>query len=202
MGKFDQVADDAVISQVGAALEKNNITAIVVNDKKQALKNVIELIPKGAEVFTMTSVTLEATGIANEINNSGNYNSVRNKLSDLGPGPSQEKSRLGTAPEWAIGSVHALTEEGHLFIASNTGSQLAAEVYGAAHVVYVVGAQKIVKHNDAAIKRIYEYVLPLEDKRLFAIYKVHSFVSKLLIINKEVAPNRITVVIVKEKLGF
>jgi hypothetical protein len=115
-----------------------------------------------------------------------------------------EMRRLGAAPEWTIGSVHAVTEDGNIVIASNTGSQLPAYAYGAGHVVWVVGAQKVVKNLDEAMKRIYEYVLPLESERANKAYSMThgSFVSKMLIVNREVQSNRISMIIVKENLGF
>ena len=115
-----------------------------------------------------------------------------------------EMLKIGAAPQWSVGSVHAVTEEGHIFIASNTGSQLPAYASGASNVIWVVGVQKIVKNNDKALKRIYEYVLPLESDRLNKAYNLTmgSNVSKLLIINKEVKQGRATLIFVGEKLGF
>ena len=117
---------------------------------------------------------------------------------------SREMQKIGSSPEYAIASVHALTQDGKAIIASNTGSQLAAEVYGASNVIWVVGAQKIVQDIDEGFKRIYEYVLPLESDRLNKTYNMTtgSFVSKLLIINREIKPGRIRTIIVKQVLGF
>ena len=58
----------------------------------------------------------------------------------------RERAKLGATPDLAIGSVHAVTEDGHVLIASNTGSQLPAYVYAAGKVIWVVGAQKIIKN--------------------------------------------------------
>ena len=52
------------------------------------------------------------------------------------------------------------------------------------------------------MKRIYEHTLPLENERALKVYGVSSNVSKILIINKETKPKRITIILVKEKLGF
>lgn len=110
--------------------------------------------------------------------------------------------KMGAGPDWAIGSVHAVTEDGHVLIASATGSQLPAYAYGSSHVVWVVGAQKIVRDSDEGMRRIYEHCLPLEDARARKVYGIGSGVNKVLTINKEVQAGRITMVIVKEKLGF
>jgi len=89
-----------------------------------------------------------------------------------------------------------------LVAASATGSQLGPYVSGAGKVILVVGTQKIVPDLQDALRRIDEYVFPLEDARTQAAYGVHSGVSKLLIINREWTPQRITVVLCDEALGF
>ncbi len=191
---YSQFASSESIEKTGVALKNNGIKAVVVENATAAKNKVLELLPKGAEVMVMSSETLRETGITE-------LDSVRTKFDSV-----DEKTRrqLGAAPDWAVGSVHAVTEDGKLLIASNTGSQLGAYVYGAAHVIFVVGTQKIVKNLDEAVKRIYEYVLPLESERANKAYNITtgSFVSKLLIINRELQPDRVTVVLVKEKLGF
>jgi hypothetical protein len=89
--------------------------------------------------------------------------------------------RLAAAPQWVVGSVHAVTREGDLVIASASGSQLASMVYGAQHVLFIVGAQKVVTDLEAAVRRIREYSLPLEDARTRSTYGMGSAVQKMLI---------------------
>lgn len=156
-----------------------------------------------AEVMTMTSVTLDTIGLREELNDSENFDSVRNKLKSINrETQSAQMQKIGAAPEWAVGSIHAVTENGEILVASHTGSQLAAYAYGARHVIWIVGRQKIVKNRDEALKRIYEYALPLENIRAQKAYGTGSDVNKLLLINKEVNPHRLTIVFVNEKLGF
>jgi hypothetical protein len=49
------------------------------------------------------------------------------------------------------------------------------------------------------MKRLREYAFPLEDARALKAYGVHSGINKMLVINREVNPGRITMIIVKEK---
>ncbi|OHA49694.1 MAG: hypothetical protein A2991_03560 [Candidatus Terrybacteria bacterium RIFCSPLOWO2_01_FULL_58_14] len=201
--KFGRLADHATLERAAVALEKNGIAAVIVEDGEAAKKKVREIIPEGAEVMTMSSMTLEAIGLVQELNESGRYQSAKAKLMTMDPKTQGlEMRRLGAAPEWAVGSVHAVTEEGTLLVASNTGSQLPAYAYAAGHVIWVVGAQKVVKDTEEGLRRIDEYSFPLEDERAQKAYGVHSFVSKILILNREIAKRRATVIFVKEKLGF
>lgn len=203
MDKWTIIPEQSIIEKTVEALKTNGVNALVVENKKEAKKKVLQLVPEGAEVMTMTSATLDAIGIPSEINESDKYDSIRNKLNSMDrKTQGRQMQKLGAAPDYVIGSVHGVTEDGKILIASNTGSQLAAYVYGSDHVIWVVGAQKIVKDLDSAWKRLYEHTLPLESERLKKIYGVPSNVSKVLIIQKEVKPERITLIFVKEVLGF
>jgi hypothetical protein len=203
MGKWDELASNDEIERTMESLKKNGIEAHLVTNGEEARKKVFELIPEGSEVMTMTSMTLQALGLATEINESGKFDSVRKKLSRMdSTTQKQEMRRLGAAPQFCIGSVHAVTEDGHCLIASATGSQLPAYAYGAGRVVWVVGAQKVVKNVDEGTKRVYEHSFPLEDARARKAYGTGSGVNKLLVFNREATAGRVALILVKEKLGF
>jgi hypothetical protein len=201
--RWARLADEATVHKTAAALRANGIEVHTVASGAEAKQTVFELLPPGASVMTMTSMTLDTIGVTQEILESGNYEAVKNKLNQMDRAiQHREMQQLGAAPEWAIGSVHAVTEHGQVLIASNTGSQLPAYAYGADHVMWVVGTQKIVKDVDTGIKRIYEHSFPLEDVRARKAYGTPSGVSKILIINKEKQPKRLTLILVNEVLGF
>lgn len=201
--KWDKLASDVQIRTTIKSLKANGIDAIIVENGEEARGKVLEILPKGSEVMNMSSTTLDTIGLSKEIMESEKYNSVNKKLMSMDrKTQGREMNKLGAAPEWTIGSVHAVTEDGHVLIASNSGSQLSAYTYGAGHVVWIVGTHKIVKNLDEGMKRIYEHSLPLEDARARKAYGVGSGVNKMLIVNKEKIPGRITMILVKEKLGF
>lgn len=205
MTNWTQLASEDVLKKTVKALESNGLTIYVVNTSFDAKNKVSELIPQGAEVMNMSSVTLDQTGIATEIRESGRYNATKKKLLTMNPQTDgAEMRKMGAAPDWAIGSVHAVTQIGEVFIASLTGSQQPAYAYGAGHVVWVVGTQKVVADREAAFKRIYDYVLPLESVRANKAYNMMSgsSVNKILIVNKEITKDRISLIFVKEQLGF
>jgi hypothetical protein len=203
---FSKQAAKESVNKTIEALAARGISAELVSSKDEAKEKVLSLIPQGAEVMTMTSITLEQTGIAEEINTSEKYISVRKQLVTMDRKThNREMQQLGAAPDWAIGSVHAVTENGEVLIASNTGSQLSAYVYGSDHIVWVVGAQKIVKNIDEGMQRINEYIVPKETERAREAYNLPEFntnVSKLLVVNKEISPGRIHIIFVNETLGF
>ncbi len=112
-----------------------------------------------------------------------------------------EIRRLIASPDVAAGSVNAVTEDGHVIAASATGSQLGPYAFGAGKVVWIVGVNKIVKDVPEGFRRIEEHVLPLEQERTLQAYNMRTSLNKLLILYKE-RPDRITIILVNEELGF
>jgi len=160
-------------------------------------------VPQNTEVYANQSQTLEKLGLTAEFDKSGRYNAVRPKVLSLDRKTQGDEIRkLRSSPDYIVGSVQAITEKGQVMTSSFGGSQLGAYAYGSAKVIWVVGAQKLVKDLDEGFRRIVEYSYPLEDARLFAAFGIHSAVGKTLIVDREVVPNRITIVLVKEELGY
>ena len=113
----------------------------------------------------------------------------------------QDMKAIAGQPDYALGSVHAVTRDGTLVIASASGSQLASYAWGAANVIFIVGAQKLVPTLDAAHERIYQHSLKLEDARAQAAYGQHSAVGKILEIHQEL-PGRIHIILIRQPVGF
>jgi hypothetical protein len=200
---FFELASDERIASAAAALERNGVRAVVVATGGEARSLVQSLLVDGAEVFNNTSRTLETIGVAEDIERSGRYESLRLRLYQMDREMQRHEMRvLAAAPEYVVGSVHAVTEDGSLLIASASGSQLGPLVSGAEHVILVIGGQKIVANLDTGLRRIYEYCLPLEDERARRAYGVPSGVNNILVINRVLAPGRVTAILVRERLGF
>lgn len=201
---FTQLATSEAVAKTIAALKANGIEAIAVKDREEAKNKLFELLPKGASVMNMSSTTLDQIGASQEIVESGQYDSVKKKFASMDSKTQGTEMRMmGAAPEWTVGSVHAVTQDGKVMIASNTGSQLPAYAYGAGKVIWVVGGQKIVDTMETGFKRIYEHSLVLESERAKKAYGVPgSSVNKILIVNKEWQSGRITIIFVNEVLGF
>ena len=200
---FARQANDERIERTSKALAANGIQTLIAENGAEAKRLFFELVPEGSEVFLGSSVTLETLGIKDEIDKSGKYDALRPRMFAMNrETQGREIRKLGGAPDFAAGSVHAVTEDGHVLIASNTGSQLGPYASGAGKIIWVVGSQKIVKDLNEGLRRIQEYVVPLEEEHMQQLYHVSTNVSKLLIVNKEIRPDRITMIIVKEELGF
>jgi hypothetical protein len=200
--RFTALPDDETLADTVVGLEEHGFSVEVVDDLKTAKQTVLARIPEGSSVMTNTSVTLQEAGIADAIDNGGRYDSARRKMLALDYGAQlQEVKAIAGQPDFALGSVHAVTRDGTLVIASASGSQLASYVWGARRVIFVVGTQTLVRDLDAARERIYEHSLALEDARAFAAYGQNSRVGKILEIHQD-DPGRIHVVLVRQQIGF
>jgi hypothetical protein len=203
VAEFSRVASREQVRAVASALERNGITCTVVDSAEEARSAVRSILPVGAEVYNNTSRTLEAIGVAEDVERSGQYQALRPRLYQMDREmQGREMRQLSASPDWVVGSVHALTEEGSLLIASASGSQLGPLVSGAGHAVLVVGAQKVVPDFSTGLRRIYDYCFPLEDRRARLAYGIPSGVNNVLVVNKSIAPGRIITILVNERLGF
>ncbi len=200
--RFTTLPDEATLSATVVALEEHGFSVEVVDDLDSARRAALARIPHGASVMTNTSATLQQTGLDEAINGEGPYDSARNKMLALDfATQAQQMKVIGGQADYALGSVHAVTLDGTLVIASASGSQLASYAWGAANVIFVAGAQKLVPTLAAAHERIYQHSLPLEDARAQAAYGQHSQVGKILEIHQEL-PGRIHIVLIRQQVGF
>jgi L-lactate utilization protein LutC len=201
--RFATTPDDARVKRAAAALEANGIRVFRAANVAEAKQIILDLIPDGSQVHHGASQSLEVSGITDELEKSGRYEPLRPQIWSMDRATqADEIRRLSAAPDVMLGSVHAVTETGSLVTASMGGSQLAPYTAGAGRVILLVGTQKIVSDLEEGLRRIDEYAFPLEDARAQAAYGVHSGVNKILIINREITPGRIIVVLVDEVLGF
>jgi L-lactate utilization protein LutC len=200
---WKKLTSKEIVESTIKELEKREITAFYVQNGQDAKEKALSLVPKGSQVLVSTSVTSEQIGLKDTIDNGRDYKSVRNEYMALDKDTEADKIRkLRSAPEVIIGSVHAVTENGEVLVASNTGSQIPGYSYAAGKVIWLVGTQKIVKNMEEAFKRLNEYVVPLEEQHMQEQYGVGTNLSKILIINKEKVKNRIFLIFINEVLGF
>jgi YkgG family uncharacterized protein len=204
-GEFAGPASDETIEATAAALRAKGYDVHIAADGAEAKRIVLELLPEGAEVGQGASQTLEDIGVTHEIEESGRFDAVRKHTRSMDrstPEGLRAMRKLGVGPDWYVNSAHAVTADGTIVVASNTGSQLAPLAFGAGKVIFVIGSQKLVPNLETAMQRLEEHTLQLEHARMRGLYDIDSEIKKVLIIHKEFGPGRFTVVLVKEPVGF
>ncbi len=199
--EFTSPAPEAIILKVTMALRANNIDARVVDTGEEARRLVLELVPEGAEVHSGKSKTLLDVGLFQDLFESGRFDSVRARYMKMDRQTQGREMRKLMAPDYMLGSVHAITEDGDLVIASASSSQLGPYASTAGRLILIVGSQKIVRDLDKALRRIEQHVFPYEDAIVRERMKISTFIGKILIIRREWIDGRITVVLVREPVG-
>jgi len=204
MSNTKQLPTNLVIEKTVHNLQKNGFEVLVVDTKEEALQKVTEIIPLKNQVLTMSSVTLEQTQIFKEINETGKYDSIHQKIVKMDiVGKEFERKKLMSTPRIAVGSINAITQNGELFFASNSGSQIPAYSYASEKVVLVAGINKIILDIQSAFDRIYKYVYPLEKKRVVQTDSTsHIDVNKIYIQNREPISGRTIIILVRQSLGY
>jgi hypothetical protein len=203
---FDSLASIDVVNKTIEALTKNGFLPEVVETGAEALAKIKEIIPAGASVMNGSSRTLDEIGFIEYFKgDKHNWNNLHKIILEEKDSQKQSLLRKQSAlSDYYLGSVHALAKTGELVIASNSGSQLPHLAFTSPNIILVVGTQKITSDLDEALKRLNEYVLPLENDNLMKKMGRESFISKLLILNREPSfmERKVHIILVNEKLGF
>lgn len=196
--------------------QKRNIQGIYCENKAGAIEKILKIIPVSVSVGISGSQTLEQLGIVRLLEARGNR--VFNQYQ---PGIDREKNlelrKQGTQADYYLASANALSQKGELVIFSAFGNRIAGVAY-AKNVILVCGINKITPNLEEAIKRAREYATPLNCRRLnfntpclkdgicrqeiclFPDYK--RMCCQILIIEAEITPDRLKVILVGENLGF
>jgi len=200
---FTTAAPEQTLQAAVAALKTRNIEAVVVDSAADARTLVLEKVPRGAEVHSGKSKTLQDSGIMELITDPSRFDALRPRYMKMDrTTQAREIRKLIAAPDYMLGSVAAVTEDGVLLAASATASQLGPYAYASGKVILVVGSQKVVPDLDAAFRRIREYILPWEDAQVRAQVPTGSFVGKILIIEREWIAGRVEVILVRKPIGI
>lgn len=203
--KFDTLASKSIVDKTMEALKSRGITPEFVETKKDALNRLIELIPKGAEIMTGGSTTLDQIGFTEMlIRGKHPWKNLKEAImAEKDPIKQIELRKKSVLSEYMIGSIHSVVETGEVLVVNATGSSIPAYSFTSDNVIWVVGTQKIVPTLEEGFKRLREYCFPLEDNRMKNLGYPGSTLGKFLLFEKETNPNRkITLIFVNEKLGF
>ena len=197
------LSDEDAIQRTVAALNSRNIEATLADSGEIARDLLIGMVPEGAELFNNTSETLDSIGYTEYLNNTNKYKDLHKSLmAEQDPDRQWELRRLSSVAEYVVGSVQAIAETGEVVIASSSGSQLGAYVYGAKHVILVAGTQKICPTLDAALARVRGYTLARHKDWQVGQGRSPRPIGKLMLLENEITPGRIKIVLIKENLGW
>jgi hypothetical protein len=203
---YEKTAEKSTVEAVAAALAERGFEPIVVGSGAAALEKVKELIPAGASVMNGSSRTLEEIGFVEYLKSGEHgWNNLHAAIvAETDPARQGQLRREATLSNYYVGSVHAVTEQGELFVVSNTGSQLPHLAFTSSNLVLVAGTHKIVPDLASAFRRLEEHIVPLEDENMKQKYGMGTLHAKTLVLHREspMMGRKVRVILANEKLGF
>ena len=203
---YNKLATKEVIEKAMIALTTRNVEAMLVESGAEALAKIKELIPAGASIMNGASLTLEQIGFVEylKVGKHGWNNLHEAIVNEKDPTKASALRKQALHSDYYLGSVHALAETGEFIIASNSGSQLPHVVFSSPNLIFVVSSKKIVPTLPEAMKRLFEHVIPLEDKHMKEKYGVGTAPNKILTVNGEnpMLKRKVKMILVNEDLGF
>jgi len=207
---YEQLASWESIDKTVQGLQSRSYYAVVVKTGADALAKIKEMIPDGAGVMNGSSQTLEQIGFIDYLKAGEHawdhkfHNLHEEVLAEHDPVKQEKLRKEAVLSDYYLGSVHALAETGEFVFGSMTGSQLPHVTFTSANLIFIVSTKKIVPTIEDAIKRLKDFVVPSEDKRMIAATGSGTKLNKMLVFNGEYAPNnrKINFILVEEPLGF
>ena len=194
---------DSVEETIKAA-EKRGITVIPAADGDEALAVVKRIIPPNAEVMAGSSTTLIEIGFEEYVAGGKTGWKLLHALinGENDAAKRAELRRKSVTADYFISGANAIARTGEIVGCDASGSRVGAWPFAAGHLILVVGINKIVPTLEDALNRVRLYTFPLENARAKKAYGTPSIIGKCVIVSHEKIEGRITLVLVKESLGY
>lgn len=202
--KWNENPSDKDINEFIDSARKRNIKVVIVKDEKEALATLKNFIPAGSEVMNGSSTTLGEIGFIDYLaEGKHGWKSLHEEiLKENDSAKRADLRRKSVTAEYFLSSVNAIAKTGELVAADYSGSRVGAFPMAAKNLVLVSGINKLVPSLDEAVRRLHEYVFPLENARIKKTGGKGSMIGKTVIISQEISPGRITLILVKKTLGY
>jgi len=202
--KWNRIPTPDVVEKTVREMEKRGIKVIFAPDGKEALSELKKIIPSGAEVMNGSSTTLIEIGYEEFISEGkSGWNLMHNKITvENDDRKRAELRRKSVTADYFISGANAIAQTGEIVACDASGSRVGAWPFGAGHLILVVGINKIVPTLHDALNRVWEYAYRLENARAQKAYGMPSVIGKCIILAHEKNEGRVTLILVKEALGY
>ena len=132
-------------------LEKNNIKAVYVETKEEALTLFKTMVPSGAYTASGGSMTLRDTGIMDYLLSETDYHKEYKDAYDA---------------TYYVLSANAITEKGEIYQVDGRSNRVSAMLFGPENVIVVAGINKLVPSLREAAIRVKNVAAPINATRL------------------------------------
>lgn len=188
--------------------EKRSMEGYYCKTKEDALKKLLEMVPKGAVVSCGGSLTLQEIGLKEVLRN-GDYQFLDPNA--VAGGKEKEKVALNAlGADYYFMSSNAISMTGELVNADGIGNRVAALAFGPKNVVVVAGMNKVEPNLESAILRVRTQAA----RKCLTLFKqdyssfdelskaAEGVISQLVITSMTTYKGRIKIILVDENLGI
>jgi hypothetical protein len=201
--------------QIIKAMKKRNINGIYFENSKEAVQTICDMIPAKTLVGLGGSETIIETGLVDALRKM-DIRLLDRYRGDITAEEVNQMRRDGLFSDVYIASSNAITADGKLVNQDGIGNRVAAMIYGPHRVILMAGMNKVVRSVEDAISRIKTVAGPMDSIRVGKetpcsklgfcsdphCHPPHRICSQLVIIESSLIPDRLTVVLIGEELGY
>lgn len=145
-----------------AALKKRHFDAYYCDNKEEALKQALSLIPENHTVAWGGSASAAEIGLIDAVKQ--NYK-VIDRDAAASPEERVQIMRQGLLADTFITGTNAVSEDGQLVNIDGNGNRVAAMIYGPTNVIVICGINKMVKTVEDAYTRAHTVAAPMNAQR-------------------------------------
>lgn len=149
-----------------SGLKSNRMNVYIAENRDEARRIVLSLIPEGSSVASGGSVTLDQCGILDALRADNKYNFIDRYAPNVTKENRDEIFRVSAASDVYLTGANAIISDGRLYNVDGNSNRVAAIAYGPKKVIAVAGVNKIVPDLDAAIMRVKTSAAPKNAVRL------------------------------------
>lgn len=194
------------------ALKSRRMDGYYAENRAEALKIALSLIPEGSSVGWGGSTSITEIGLKDAIRQ-GNYRAVDREAAPT-PEEFRRIEKQCFLADFYLMSTNAITEDGQLVNLDGKGNRVAALCYGPDQVLVIAGMNKLVRTLDDAISRTRNTAAPINAQRFTGdtpcrqlgtcgdCRKPDCICNQLVITRGSMIPGRVKVILVGESLGF
>ena len=138
--------------RVAEAIKTRNMDAWYVDTKEEALEKALSLIPEGSSISWGGSMSVEEIGLTAALKANPKMLVYDRDVAKT-PEERQQIMRQAFFCDYFLASSNAVSEDGILVNIDGFANRVAAIAFGPAHVLMVVGINKVVKTEADALSR-------------------------------------------------
>lgn len=209
MNDIFTIRNEKLANTVIKGLESRNLHGYYAENKEEALRIALRLIPEGSSITMGGGMSVHEIGLVNTLK-LGNYNFIdRDAVEDK-----RQAMLAAYDADFFLSSANAITNDGIIVNIDGNANRVSAIAQGPKKVVFIVGLNKVCGDLDSAMKRARNVAAPINAQRFglktpctktgtcMDCKSPDTICCQFLITRFSRHADRIHVILVNDNLGF